>query len=106
LPLPEFLRPEIAIDGAVLSARHIVKSFGGIKAVQGIDISVRDRTLHALIGPTAPARPRVQPDVRHVPAGRGPSSLMGQPIAGTCAGGDRARGHRPLVPDHQSVSRR
>src|SRR5215217_2271135 len=38
LPLPEFLRPESHIDGAVLSARHIVKSFGGIKAVQGIDI--------------------------------------------------------------------
>ena len=38
-------------DGPVLSARHIVKSFGGIKAVQGVDISIADRTLHALIGP-------------------------------------------------------
>src|SRR5881275_1029464 len=51
LPLPEFMRPTSHIDGAVLSARHIVKSFGGIKAVQGIDISIADRTLHALIGP-------------------------------------------------------
>src|SRR6476659_8616454 len=51
LPLPEFLRPASRIEGPVLSARHIVKSFGGIKAVQGVDISVADRTLHALIGP-------------------------------------------------------
>ncbi len=51
LPLPEFLRPKSVIEGPVLSARHMVKSFGGIKAVQGIDISIADRTLHALIGP-------------------------------------------------------
>src|SRR3954470_11956865 len=51
LPLPEFLRPESHIEGSVLSAHHIVKSFGGIKAVQGVDISITDRTLHALIGP-------------------------------------------------------
>src|SRR5258708_28525130 len=51
LPLPEFLRPTSHVDGEVLAARHIVKSFGGIRAVQGIDISVADRTLHALIGP-------------------------------------------------------
>src|ERR1700730_10741505 len=51
LPLPEFLRPQSHVDGAVLSAHHIVKSFGGIRAVQGIDIAIADRTLHALIGP-------------------------------------------------------
>src|SRR6202040_910837 len=51
LPLPEFLLPQSHVDGAVLSAHHIVKSFGGIRAVQGIDISIADRTLHALIGP-------------------------------------------------------
>ncbi len=49
LPLPEFLRPKSSVVGPVLSARHIVKSFGGIKAVQGIDIKIVDRTLHALI---------------------------------------------------------
>src|SRR3979411_157436 len=46
LPLPEFLRPQSHVDGSVLSARHIVKSFGGIRAVQGIDISVADCPLH------------------------------------------------------------
>ena len=50
-PLPEFLRPKSHVEATVLSARHIVKSFGGIKAVQGIDISIKDCTLHALIGP-------------------------------------------------------
>jgi branched-chain amino acid transport system ATP-binding protein len=51
LPLPDFLRPTSAVEGPVLAARHIVKSFGGIKAVQGVDIAIADRTLHALIGP-------------------------------------------------------
>ncbi len=52
LPLPDFLRPAAHVDGAaVLAAQNIVKHFGGIKAVQGVDIAVADRTLHALIGP-------------------------------------------------------
>ncbi|MCA0997256.1 branched-chain amino acid ABC transporter ATP-binding protein/permease [Alloyangia pacifica] len=50
-PLPEFLRPERNVDGALLEARGISKHFGGLKAVDEVDISVRDRTLHALIGP-------------------------------------------------------
>jgi branched-chain amino acid transport system ATP-binding protein/branched-chain amino acid transport system permease protein len=35
----------------VLSARNLYKSFGGIHAVRGFDLSVLDKTLHALIGP-------------------------------------------------------
>ena len=49
--LPDFLRPEALGDGAVLRAEGLVKSFGGIKAVQGVDIAMRDKSLHALIGP-------------------------------------------------------
>src|SRR5215217_5262870 len=50
-PLPPFLRPADRADGIVLEARGIAKSFGTLKAVQDLDIGVRDRTLHALIGP-------------------------------------------------------
>jgi branched-chain amino acid transport system ATP-binding protein len=83
LPLPEFLRPESHIDGAVLSARHIVKSFGGIKAVQGIDISIGDRTLHALIGPNGAGKTTAFNLLSGMfPPDEGEVSLMGQPIAG------------------------
>ena len=34
-----------------LSARSLDKSFGGIHAVRGFDLSVHEKTLHALIGP-------------------------------------------------------
>lgn len=51
LPLPEFLKPAEHFNSALLEARGVVKHFGGIKAVQGFDIAVEDRTLHALIGP-------------------------------------------------------
>ncbi|HEX2136919.1 MAG TPA: branched-chain amino acid ABC transporter ATP-binding protein/permease [Microvirga sp.] len=50
-PLPPFLRPPDHVDGTILEARGISKSFGALKAVQGVDIHVRDRSLHALIGP-------------------------------------------------------
>jgi branched-chain amino acid transport system ATP-binding protein len=51
MPLPPFLLPGQASDGVVLAAKGIVKTFGGLRAVQNVDITVADRTLHALIGP-------------------------------------------------------
>ena len=35
----------------VMTATGLAKSFGGIKAVENVDIAMRDRKLHALIGP-------------------------------------------------------
>ncbi len=44
-------RPAGAATGPVLEARGLAKAFGGIHAVQDVDLRVADRTLHALIGP-------------------------------------------------------
>ena len=83
LPLPEFLRPKSHVDGAVLAARHIVKSFGGIRAVQGVDIAVADRTLHALIGPNGAGKTTAFNLLSGMYApDQGTVSLLGQPIAG------------------------
>ena len=49
--LPAFMKPADAGDGTILSATGLAKSFGGIKAVENVDITMRDRRLHALIGP-------------------------------------------------------
>src|ERR1700738_448208 len=83
LPLPEFLRPKSHVDGSALAARHIVKSFGGIRAVQGIDISIADRTLHALIGPNGAGKTTAFNLLSGMyPPDEGAVSLIGQPIAG------------------------
>jgi branched-chain amino acid transport system ATP-binding protein len=83
LPLPEFLRPKSHVDGPVLSAQHMVKSFGGIKAVQGVDISIADRTLHALIGPNGAGKTTAFNLLSGMyPPDEGTVSLLGQPIAG------------------------
>jgi branched-chain amino acid transport system ATP-binding protein len=83
LPLPEFLRPKSHVERPVLAARHIVKSFGGIRAVQGIDISIADRTLHALIGPNGAGKTTAFNLLSGMfPPDEGTVSLMGQPIAG------------------------
>jgi ABC-type branched-subunit amino acid transport system ATPase component/ABC-type branched-subunit amino acid transport system permease subunit len=50
-PLPSFLKPSKHLDGVILEARSISKSFGALKAVEHVNIAVGDRSLHALIGP-------------------------------------------------------
>jgi branched-chain amino acid transport system ATP-binding protein len=50
-PLPPFLRPQDHVSGPILVAQGLAKHFGGTRAVQGVDIAVQDRSLHALIGP-------------------------------------------------------
>jgi ABC-type branched-subunit amino acid transport system ATPase component len=61
----------------------MVKSFGGIKAVQGIDIAVADRTLHALIGPNGAGKTTAFNLLSGMfPPDEGEATLMGQPIAG------------------------
>src|SRR5207245_7608832 len=51
LPLPEFLRPAARPSGTLLEAQGLAKAFGGTHAVEEANISVADRSLHALIGP-------------------------------------------------------
>ena len=51
LALPDFLKPAAHAGEAILEARDLVKSFGGIHAVRRVSLRVADRTLHALIGP-------------------------------------------------------
>jgi ABC-type branched-subunit amino acid transport system ATPase component len=81
--LPDFLKHPPLGEGHVLTAEGIAKSFGGIKAVQGVDIRMRDRTLHALIGPNGAGKTTAfnlisgmfTPD-------RGSVTLAGRPIGG------------------------
>ncbi len=83
MPLPVFLLPQAQSAGPVLAAQGIVKTFGGLRAVQGVDITVADRTLHALIGPNGAGKTTAfnllsglyTPD-------RGQVTLLGQSIAG------------------------
>jgi len=41
----------VAASGAALSVRGLAKHFGGVAAVDGVDVEVRASTIHALIGP-------------------------------------------------------
>jgi len=81
--LPDFLKHPPIGEGHVLKAEGITKSFGGIKAVQGVDIAMKDRSLHALIGPNGAGKTTAfnlisgmfTPD-------RGTITLAGQSIGG------------------------
>ena len=92
-PLPEFLRPRAHVTGPILVARGISKRFGGIKAVEHLDLSVDDRTLHALIGPNGAGKTTafnvlsglVQPDSGDVMLAS--RSIAGLTPAQVCAAG-------------------
>jgi branched-chain amino acid transport system ATP-binding protein len=85
--LPAFLKPKDHRDGAILTVDAIVKSFGGIKAVQGASFAVNDRSLHALIGPNGAGKTTAfnlisgmySPDAGSV-------TLDGRPIGGLTPG--------------------
>jgi len=82
-PLPAFLIPQEHYDGAILQVRGIAKSFGGIRAVQGVDFDVRDRSLHALIGPNGAGKTTAFNLISGMfPPDEGNILLRGQSIAG------------------------
>ena len=92
-PLPEFLKPRAHVTGPILVARGISKRFGGIRAVEHLDLSVDDRTLHALIGPNGAGKTTafnvlsglVQPDSGDVMLAS--RSIAGLTPAQVCAAG-------------------
>ena len=50
--LPDFLRAASAApSNPVLHCKGLVKHFGGIHAVDGLDLAVRPASIHALLGP-------------------------------------------------------
>jgi len=50
-PLPLLSRHGVASQEAVLEITGLAKHFGGLKAVDGVDMTVRRGSVHALIGP-------------------------------------------------------
>ncbi len=50
-PLPLLARTGTPSEDSVLRVEGLAKHFGGLKAVDGVDLSVRRGTVHALIGP-------------------------------------------------------
>src|SRR5918998_220648 len=82
-PLPSFLVPPDQIDDTILEARGISKRFGALRAVQSIDVRVRDRTLHALIGPNGAGKTTAFNLISGLyKPGQGDVLLRGRSIAG------------------------
>ena len=50
-PSPRAMRPASSSSGAILETRRLVKEFGGLRAVDGVDFTLRRGELRCLIGP-------------------------------------------------------
>src|SRR5262245_49708537 len=85
--LPAFLKPKDHRDGTILTVDAIAKSFGGIKAVQGVSFAVKDRSLHALIGPNGAGKTTAFNLISGMyPPDSGSVRLDGRPIGGLTPG--------------------
>jgi ABC-type branched-subunit amino acid transport system ATPase component/ABC-type branched-subunit amino acid transport system permease subunit len=51
VPRPEMLTHLLRGEGSVLSLANVVLSFGGVRAIDGLDLEVRPGEVHGLIGP-------------------------------------------------------
>jgi len=82
LPLPAFLRPQPK-QGLVLEARDLDISFGGIRAVNGAQLTLEAGQVHALIGPNGAGKTTTFNLISglYAPA-RGRVHLNGTPVQG------------------------
>ncbi|TCT05201.1 branched-chain amino acid ABC transporter ATP-binding protein/permease [Aquabacter spiritensis] len=82
LPLPAFLRPP-ARQGTVLDVQAVSKHFGGIRAVDGVSLTVEAGEIHALIGPNGAGKTTTFNLVSGLFApDRGTIRLDGTPVSG------------------------
>ena len=51
VPRPEMLAHLLRGEGSILSLANVVLSFGGVRAIDGLDLDVRPGEVHGLIGP-------------------------------------------------------
>src|SRR5437868_11243793 len=87
------VRPDIAGNGTVLQVRGLSKRFGGVAALDGIDLAVERGTVHALIGPNGSGKTtfiNVVTGIYRPTAGR--VELDGTSLEGLGAAGRNRRG--------------
>ncbi|MEN0119797.1 MAG: branched-chain amino acid ABC transporter ATP-binding protein/permease [Pseudomonadota bacterium] len=82
LPLPAFLRPEGG-EGVVLEVQGVRRHFGGIRAVDGVDLQVRAGEVHVLIGPNGAGKTTMFNLISGMfPPSAGTVKLHGEPVQG------------------------
>jgi branched-chain amino acid transport system ATP-binding protein/branched-chain amino acid transport system permease protein len=82
-PVP-LAAPGVRHDGAALSVRGLMKHFGGVTAVDGVDIEVEPGTVHALIGPNGAGKTTLVNLVAgQLTPDRGRVACAGVPLDGT-----------------------
>ncbi len=100
-PLPLLSQTGAASDEIALAITGLAKHFGGLKALDGIDMAVRRGTVHALIGPNGSGKStfiNVTTGLYRPTAGR--IVLAGQDVTGTAP---HERTRRGLARTYQNI---
>ena len=84
---------------ALLSARSLTRRFGGVVALNNLDLDVRKGEILGLIGPNGSGKTTFFNVVTGIfPATEGTITFDGQDITGRVAAGGLRRRHRPHLP--------
>ncbi len=101
MPLPLLSQRGVESGEAAMSIEGLAKHFGGLKALDGVDMAVRRGTVHALIGPNGSGKTtfiNVVTGLYRPTAGR--IAIAGQNVTGTAA---HQRTRRGLARTFQNI---
>jgi branched-chain amino acid transport system permease protein len=82
-PAVPLLRPAVADGGELLVLRGVGIAFGGLRALDGVDLSVREGSLHGVIGPNGAGKTTLFNVINgFLAADHGTIEFAGMPIGG------------------------
>ena len=89
-----------------LALDHVSRHFGGLKAVDGVTLTVQPGERHALIGPNGAGKTTLFNVISgELPASEGRIALFGTDVTRLAPHQRAALGHRPHVSDHEALHR-
>ena len=104
LPAPQ---GQGVVATTLLRVEHVVKKFGGLRAVDGVSFTLDRGEFLAVVGPQRLRKNHAsQPNKRGLQAGRGKDILRGGRRNGVAALREGEAGHVPRLPGAPAVSRK
>ena len=88
----------------IIETRLVAKHFGGLHAVDGVDLQVAEGAMHSIIGPNGAGKTTLFNLISgYLKPTSGQVFLRGREITGLPAAPQGAPGDRTLVPDHEHL---
>ena len=102
VPRPDLLKRLLGQSGdpGTMELKDVALSFGGVRAIDGLDLTIRPAEIHGLIGPNGSGKTTTLNVISgyYMPQ-NGTATLKGVELTALAASRPRAHAHRAHVPD-------